>query len=224
MPTPPIPIDSAPSVPSSAAPEATFDAAYEAFNTWEAQELQPKANALAQGVYDNAVDSERAAAAAQQSAIDARNAAAPALAAANFTGLWTEMSGPLNKPACVKHQGRFWMLLNDLADVATSEPGVSADWTSLDAGERPSQVIATDTTAIAGVRYLFGAGVRLTLPVTWAKDDYTGWRVLSGVQGASVYFGSARLWGVELDEGILLLDLPFAPMDLTYENPTWGLK
>ncbi len=181
-------------------------------------------HALAESAHGNATDAAASAVSAQQSVLDASNAAGPALAAANFKGLWSALTGPLNKPACVKHEGRFWMLLNNLANAAASEPGASADWTSLDAGERPSQRISASTEAIAGVCYLFESGVVLTLPATWTKDDYIGWRVLSGVQNASVYFGATPLWGVAMAEGILSLDLSFAPMDLTYENPTWGLK
>ena len=181
-------------------------------------------HALAENAHDNATDAADSAGAAQQSALDAGNAAGPALAAANFKGLWSTLAGALNKPACVKHSGRFWLLLDNLPNVAAAEPGVSAAWTSLDAGERPSQRISASTDAIAGVCYLFESGVVLTLPATWTKGDYIGWRVLSGVQNASIYFGATPLWGVAMAEGILSLDLSFAPMDLTYENTTWGLK
>ena len=50
----PVPIDAAPPVPSSSSPEPTFDAQYEAFNTWERDKLQPQVNALAEGVFQNA--------------------------------------------------------------------------------------------------------------------------------------------------------------------------
>jgi len=54
-----------------------FDAAYEAFNQWEAEKLQPQANALAAVTFSNAQDAEEAKAAALESA-----ASAAALAAA----------------------------------------------------------------------------------------------------------------------------------------------
>jgi len=51
-----------------------------------------------------------------------------AAASANFKGAWSSLTGALSKPASVSHNGLVWLLLNDLADVTTSEPGVSADW------------------------------------------------------------------------------------------------
>lgn len=51
-----------------------------------------------------------------------------ALAAANYAGIWSTLSGSLPLPASVFHVGRFWILLAPLANVATSEPGVSNDW------------------------------------------------------------------------------------------------
>lgn len=128
-------------------------------------------NALAENAHTNALSSVESAQAAQQSAIDAGNAAAPALAAANFKGLWPDMTGPLNKPACVKHNGRFWMLLNNLADVTASEPGVSADWTSLDAG-RISADVTANTAMVPGVVYVATtAGITLTYgPALFSGD------------------------------------------------------
>ena len=65
MPTaPPSAIDAAPTVPSSASPVETFDAAYEAFNNWEKNELQPKIGPLVGNVYDNTVEAAEAAAVA----------------------------------------------------------------------------------------------------------------------------------------------------------------
>lgn len=69
-------------------------------------------------------------AAAEAAASDAQNAEASANAAANFKGLWSSLTGSLSTPASVKHNGEFWELLNNLADVTTSEPGISGDWTS----------------------------------------------------------------------------------------------
>ncbi|MGV3679666.1 MAG: hypothetical protein ACO1PM_08070 [Acidovorax sp.] len=78
MATPPVLIGAAPDVPNSGTPETTFDQRYEAFNAWEKNELQPKANAQAQGVYDNAVLAEAGAATATTKADDAQAAAAAA--------------------------------------------------------------------------------------------------------------------------------------------------
>ncbi len=135
---------------------------------------------MGQAAYINSLSSKESALAAQQSALDAANAAAPALAAANFKGLWPTLAGPLNKPACVKHNGRFWLLLNNLADVTLSQPGVSADWTSMDSG-RITQTITANTTAVAGVYYIATtAGITLTIPAGFLKGDTVGGRNASG--------------------------------------------
>ena len=68
MATAPTPIPAGPAVPNSALPEPTFDAQYEAFNQWERDELAPKANALAQNVYENASEVVSNAASAASSA------------------------------------------------------------------------------------------------------------------------------------------------------------
>lgn len=57
----PTPIDAGPAVPSSADSETTFDSAYEAFNAWEKNQLQPQANALASNVFNNAQEAVTAA-------------------------------------------------------------------------------------------------------------------------------------------------------------------
>jgi hypothetical protein len=51
-----------------------------------------------------------------------------AAANAQFVGQWSTLTGDLTVPASTYHAGAYWMLLSDLADVTTSEPGESADW------------------------------------------------------------------------------------------------
>ncbi|MDR6767734.1 hypothetical protein J2W88_003015 [Acidovorax delafieldii] len=199
---PPPAIEPAPTVPSSASAEETFDAAYEAFNTWEKNELQPKLAPLAANVFANASETVDATEAAVAAAVSASTAASQAVAAANFKGLWPSMTGPLNKPACVKHNGRFWMLLNNLADVTTSQPGVSADWTALNVGQVSARISA-NTNAVAGVFYIATTpGITLTYAGgSWTADDATGGRNASG--------GSCFInWGAYTVSG----ETPEAPM------------
>lgn len=74
----PTPIDAGPAVPSSADSETTFDAAYEAFNAWEKNQLQPQANALAANVFNNATEAADAATTAITKAGEATTAASTA--------------------------------------------------------------------------------------------------------------------------------------------------
>lgn len=64
----------------------------------------------------------------KQNADHAQEMALLCEAFADFKGAWADLTGPLNMPALVSHNGSRWFLLNNLTDVTASEPGVSADW------------------------------------------------------------------------------------------------
>lgn len=68
-------------------------------------------------------------------AIAARDAAAGSLVTAqgvaHYAGRWSDLSGALAAPASVWHAGHYWGLLDDLADVAVAEPGVSNAWAAV---------------------------------------------------------------------------------------------
>lgn len=57
-----------------------------------------------------------------------------AIAAANFKGNWSALTGALAVPASVRHSGKFWLLASDVADVTTKTPGVAAEWLELPTG------------------------------------------------------------------------------------------
>ncbi|MDP3228405.1 MAG: hypothetical protein Q8N13_10575 [Acidovorax sp.] len=58
----------------------------------------------------------------------AEAAAALAVAAENFKGEWSGLTGGLEVPASASNGADFYMLLVDLADVTIEQPGVSAAW------------------------------------------------------------------------------------------------
>lgn len=180
-------------------------------------------NLVASEVNTNASTASSQAGIAVSAANAARDAAAQALAAANFKGEWFTLAGALNKPACVKHNGRFWLLLNNLTNVATSQPGVSADWTSIDAGTPITQVITSNTTAVVGVRYIIAAStLTLTLPTTGLlKGDYIGIRLAVDPSPTQIVdFGSVKLLGQTA--GQVYMDAKGFMIDLNYENSTYG--
>lgn len=156
------------------------------------------------------------------SAVAAQTAAGVAVGASNFKGNWSSLAGALNTPACVKHNGRFWLLLNSLADVTAATPGVSASWTSLDTGTAPSAVITTDTVGVVGVRYRIAAACKLTLPTSYVQGDFIGFALQAGVTSAYVDFGATKFQG--LDVGLMRLDIPLLSRSMTYENATLGLS
>lgn len=49
----------------------------------------------------------------------------------NYVGDWASLEDAYAKHVTVKHGGLFWLLVNDLADIALSEPGMTADWTQV---------------------------------------------------------------------------------------------
>lgn len=54
------------------------------------------------------------------------------LASANYKGLWSSLTGALNKPASVSHNNKFWLLNTNLANVTLAQPGISASWKLID--------------------------------------------------------------------------------------------
>lgn len=117
----------------------TFQVSYNTFAT--------QANALAVEVNGYASDAA-ATLASVESAYDdtviARNAAQ---AAADYKGAWSSLSGALNKPATVAHNGAFWALNNNIANVATSTPSITnADWQFV-SGSRWQTIQTTNFTA-----------------------------------------------------------------------------
>lgn len=189
---------------------------------WQAT-TGPNVYAMSNSAYLNAQEAKAQADASVIAGTQAAAAAATALAASNFKGEWPSLAGAISKPACVKHNGRFWLLLNNLADVASSEPGpANADWTPNDAGVVPSQtltVAGASVTAVTGVRYILAANnIALTAPVPTLKGDYHGVRRVNGVTGCTWIFGATKVRGST--PGTLALDVQ--EQDLFHEDNTWG--
>ncbi|MGB4064259.1 MAG: hypothetical protein WBK19_10580 [Azonexus sp.] len=69
-----------------------------------------------------------AASTATTKASEATSARDIVMAAANYKGLWTSLSGALAIPASAFHSGAVWLLKESVANVATETPGVSTKW------------------------------------------------------------------------------------------------
>ncbi len=65
-----------------------------------------------------------AAVSAAAAAVSENNAASTV----NQQGNWSSLTGAAAMPFAVFHNGTPWVLLNALADITTSEPGVTSDW------------------------------------------------------------------------------------------------
>ena len=131
---------------------------------------------------------------------------------ANFKGAWSSLTGALAKPASVSHNGRVWLLLNNLADVTLSEPGVTDDWLATGVvmvEERTSNIELDSTSLGLIIKYTSGTFTQTFAPVAgldtgwyvWLKNDGTGditldpngTETISGLTSFVMYPGEMRL-------------------------------
>lgn len=141
----PTPVPAGPAVPDSSIAAPTFDAQYEAFNTWEKDDLEPGMNALATNVYNNAVDTAANATIASN--------AATAAAASVGAPIWVAGSYVTGSPVYSPINGMVYRRLT---------PGGS---TSLDPSTDPSKwsVVAGGDVTLTGAQTL--SNKTLTNPV-----------------------------------------------------------
>ena len=92
-------------------------------NTWAGQ-----VNTVAAEVNANAATATAQASNASASALAAENSAVIAAALSNLVGEWSALSGAKTMPLSVTHDGAYWALLENTADVTADEPGVSGKW------------------------------------------------------------------------------------------------
>jgi hypothetical protein len=116
---------------TNAASSATSASASATTATAQASTATTKAGEAATSATNAASSATSASASATTAAAQASTATAQADAArsiVNFAGVWGTLTGALSKPATVFHAGLFYALVNNLANVAASEPGLTADW------------------------------------------------------------------------------------------------
>ena len=85
---------------------------------YETGELVPALNVLASQTFENAEF--------------ASQMAAQAASVAGFLGPWEDQAGAASQPASVEHEGLFYVLMADVADITAHEPGVSIVWALFD--------------------------------------------------------------------------------------------
>lgn len=113
---------------------------------------------------------------ADAAATSESNAAASAVAAANsanFKGAWSSLTGALNKPAQVLHNGAYWQLLSNLANVTTSEPAPgNPDW-SFVSGTRWVKYTASATLAANSQSVIIATSGAADMPLpSMAVNDF----------------------------------------------------
>ena len=197
------------------------------FDTKAFQYVQDQ-SALAGQINTIAGETDSNAAAASASASDAQAAAASAddveevvLSAANFKGQWSSLTGSLSVPSSVFHDGTYWQLLNNLADVTTSEPGVSGDWAAINASTFWTPISTSQT--LDARRYYavdFTAGpLTLTLPATPQENDFIQWYKSAGESIDSVVARNGEtIMGLAED---LTIDIEATALHLVYNGTDW---
>ena len=182
-----------------------------------------EANQLATDVNNKAVEVNQDANDAAQSALTALTATNTVLGATAFKGPWSNLTGVLNVPATVFHLGQYWILQQNLSNVAAVQPGTDlTKWVPLVAGAAPSVLITADTTAVPGIRYLMAAtNITLTFPAVLQKGDYFGVIDLVGDRTCKINFNGHKFRGRAA--GIVTFNVPFSAINATYEDTTRGL-
>jgi hypothetical protein len=90
------------------------------------------------------------------------------LAASNFKGEWSDLSGPLPMPASVLHNNRYWILLQSLTAVEAKQPGVAPEWAALDSYSTFAVDFLTSADAASGRAKLSSAIT--TTRLNWATQ------------------------------------------------------
>ncbi len=107
-----------------------------------------------------------------------------AIAAANFKGNWSSLSGALSTPASCLHNGNYWILNTNAANVAAETPGVSTKWTLFSLG------MASGTTAQRPVSPALGSTFANTTLgyLEWYDPSTSSWKPFSQPAGYTVNY------------------------------------
>lgn len=207
----------------------TYNASAYAFGTHMAVTFNGELLAVANNVLANATDAQASATAAAgsatasaASATQSAQARDAAFNAANFKGDWATLTGALNLPASVRHNGRFWLLLANVAEVTLAVPGVSASWSPLDAASLPLvHVTATTHTATTGQHCSVenAAATTVTLPASPLDGDVVWVTVNNGRTDNVLARNGAQIMGLAED---MTLDVVMT-YQLRFINASWRL-
>ena len=137
------------------------------------------------------------------------NLADTAVTSVNFKGNYSNLSGALNVPASVYHSGKYWQLLNNMADVTTESPSVGAtNWAlaTQSAGRVPIDTPAT--LSVSGRYFVSGDGI-VTLPDPATLPDGFGFDIAkNGSDTPTISVGTSKVKSkLGFTDGVIL-DVP----------------
>jgi len=181
-------------------------------------------NAVAVEVNTNTLTATTQAGIATAQAVIATTQAGNASSSANYMGEWDDLTGAANKPYSVFHNGGYWALNTNLADITAKEPGVDVEWDALSV---LWEIIVSNTTAVASRGYMCdtsGGAFTLTLPATPVIGDTVV--VLDISSSFSTYNLTVGRNGekiMELDEDMTVATKN-AGFTLIYSSATYGWR
>lgn len=159
---------------------------------------------------------------ASANAAEAAGHAAMALSSANHKGNWSTLSGHLNLPASVSHGATTWLLLTDLADVATSQPGVTADWQEIGAaaGALPIGTLLPFTAATTNP-VVYGGATWLKTGTVAARSTYPSGPGCISTQGVidKAVPNTAQVAYASYANGLFVLNSPTASRRGLWTSP-----
>ena len=172
------PISPLPAVPNRSDAPETFSDDVDSFLS-AIPTLQEQINAS--GDYIDAVGvavdadktaSGNSATAAANSATAANTSAGLAAGSANYKGLWSAQTGAANKPYTVFHNGSFWALNNNLANVTTSTPSLTnADWQFISGTRWQQTRTASFTVPVNSMQAILATGSPVDATLTASVPD-----------------------------------------------------
>lgn len=220
--TSPVAPDAAPSVPEfPALGDPSFNSKAYTWGTWIQTLVTWITNVMADA-YQNALSAFESATSASASAASAEASSLSSAGSSNFKGDWSALTGPLNRPASVAHVGRTWLLLADLANVASATPADgSAYWRAYDLFLPLVAVTGTTQTAVAGYHYSLNnaAASTLNLPASPSESAMVWVTVTNDRYDNIVARNGSTIMGLAED---MLLDNP-GSYQLRFVNNSWRL-
>lgn len=220
--TSPVAPDAAPSVPEfPALGDPSFNSKAYTWGSWLPTLVTWITNVVADA-YQNALSAFESATASASSAASAEASSLASAGSSSFKGDWSTLTGALNRPASVAHAGRTWLLLQDLANVASATPADgSAYWRAYDLFLPLVAVAGATQTAVAGYHYSLNnvAASTLTLPASPSEGAMVWLTVANDRYDNVVARNGQSIMGLAED---MLLDNP-GTYQLRFVNNSWRL-
>lgn len=205
--------------------EALFDALIDEVS--ELNTFGSQANSLRAEVNGYATTATTQAEEATAQAVEAAYQATLAATSANNKGAWSLLTGALNIPATVNHNGSVWALNTDLADVTLSEPSVgNAEWTQLSKNINHISKSANYTAVANDFIYAdtSTASFTITLPATPLANDVVA--IMDNTSSfatnpLTVARNGNNIMGLAED---MVVDVDNISFELIFNGTEWRLK